>query len=417
MDTTLQQAHESSAQPGLIEATGELAKSLGRFSLAVSLFAARQATALLSSAGDPVQSLDDVSSAAGSQLTGVVKTAFAVGANVQCGLVDAAFSAADLTPRGQPPTGPTTGLSIPMTTGATRRVTGVRTVASGAPGRPVLQDELVNRFLEFHTEATSGAGGRIETVTGLWKSEGLATTIGKHLLPENTLNDPRLPPPVLPIAHVGFGSGSAESVVFDKAKFDVLVRQRCAPNYTGFSYEGIGAILRIYERGFFKVMSGALGLISLDAPDGPDPADFFAGYLDQFSPEIQRLIAHGYGRILAFSNMNIYRAIQEATTFPAERIEPAVHGAGFAFAFMNSEDLPRLLEGSAVPFDATVRAAFQNGLIYGLVFFDWYAPGLLAGWQPKGSLERELIEHARHEAERTAVRGYPLAFRLENPRS
>ena len=115
--------------------------------------------------------------------------------------------------------------------------------------------------------------------------------------------------------------------------------------------------------------------------------------------------------------MNIYKAIQEATTFPAERIEPAVHGAGFAFAFMNSADLPRLLEGSAIPFDSQVRAAFQNGLIYSLVFFDWYAPGLLANWQPQGPLEQELIEHARHEAERTAARGFPLAFRLDSPRT
>jgi hypothetical protein len=411
-------SHTADPQPpGLTQATGDLMKSVGRFSLAMSLFAARQVTTLFSSTSRSAASLDDVSNAAGSQLSGVVKTAFAVGTNVQSGLVDAAFSLVDMRSHGQAPTGETSGLSIPMTAGAMRRVAGVRTVASGAPNRPVPQAELVQRLTEFHAEATSGSDGRSATVVGLWKSEGLATTVGKHLLPENSLKDAGLPPQVLPIAHVGFGSGSTESLVFDKAKFDALVSERCAPNFTGFSYEGIGAIMRIYERGFFKVMSGALGLIRLDAPDGPNPADFFAGYLEQFSPEIQRLITHGYGRILAFSNMNIYAAIQEATTFPAERIEPAVHGAGFAFAFMNSEDLPRLLEQSAIPFDRTVRAAFQNGVIYALVFFDWYAPGLLANWQPQGALERELIDHARREAESAAARGFPLAFRLESPRS
>jgi len=55
--------------------------------------------------------------------------------------------------------------------------------------------------------------------------------------------------------------------------------------------------------------------------------------------------------------------------------------------------------------------------MYALVFFDWYVPGLLAGWQPQGPLEAELIEHARLEAESARRRGYLLPFRLENPRS
>ena len=358
-----------------------------------------------------------MTNAAERHLSGRVKTAFAVGNNVQSGVVDAAFNLAGYGPKGQKPKGNTSDLAIPMATGATRRVTGVRTVASGALERPIPQDEFVPRINGFHDESAQGGGDREKAVAGLWKSEGLSTSIGKHLLPENNLRDPRLKKEVLPIAHVGFGSGSTESLVFDVAKIDELFAARCVPEYRGFSYEGIGAILRIYERGFFKVMSGTLGLIKLDAPDGPDPAGFFADYLRRFPAETQRLIAHGYGRIVAFSNMNIYSALTEITTYPAERIEPAAHGAGFAFAFMNSADLPRLLDHSAIPFDATVRAGFQSGLVYALVFFDWYAPGLLENWKPTGALETELIEHARREAAATRLRGYPLAFRLENPRT
>ena len=62
-------------------------------------------------------------------------------------------------------------------------------------------------------------------------------------------------------------------------------------------------------------------------------------------------------------------------------------------------------------------AAFQNGLVYSLVFFDWYLPGLLATWTPQGRLESDLIDLARSEAALTRARGYPLAFRLANPRS
>jgi hypothetical protein len=400
----------------MFQAGGALVKSVGRFSLAMSLFAARQVTALVAPARPAGAALDDVSEAAGRQLSGPVRTAFAVGTNVQSGLVDAAFNLAGFGPRGQAPQDGSADLAIPLATGATRRVTGVRTVASGALDRGVPQEEFVLRLAGYQSESATGTVDRERTVTGLWKSEGLSTSVGKHLLPDNSLRDPRLGREVLPIAHVGFGSGSTEALVFDVQALDTLFAARCAPEYRGFSYEGIGAILRIYERGFFKVMSGTLGLIRLDAPDGPNPEGFFADYLRRFPAETQRLIAHGYGRIVAFSNMSIYRAITEITTLPPERVEPAAHGAGFAFAFMNSADLPRILDRSALPFDPGVRAAFQNGLVYGLVFFDWYAPGLLAGWVPTGQLEAELVEHARREAAASRQRGFPLAFRLENPR-
>ena len=94
-----------------------------------------------------------------------------------------------------------------------------------------------------------------------------------------------------------------------------------------------------------------------------------------------------------------------------------MQGCGFAFAFMNSADLPRILENSAIPFEPPIRAAFQNGLIYSLVFFDWYTPGLLTNWNPVGRLETELVEHARQEAAAARERGYPRVFRLDRPRS
>ena len=412
------QSDPSNAAGAMLHSTGELAKSVGRFSLAVSLYAARQVTALMSNAKKTAPgSVDDVVRVAGGQLSGALRTAYAVGTNVQSGLVDAAFGLIGYGPKGQSPVGDTSGLSIAMTDRATRRVAGVRTVASGALSREIPQSEFVQRLTEYHRESTGGAVEREKTVVGLWKSEGLSTSVGKHSLPENNLADPKLPPNVLPIAHVGFGSGSTEKMVFDVDKVNAFFAAKCHPDFIGFSYEGIGAILRLYERGFFKVMSGSLGLIPLDAPDGPNPDGFFASYLQQYPPDIQRLITHGYGRIVAFSNMDIYSAIGQATAFPAERVEPAVHGCAFAFAFMNSADLPRILENSTIPFDASVRAAFQNGLIYSLVFFDWYAPGLLANWKAAGPLESTLIDHARREAESSRTRGYLLPFRLENPRS
>ncbi|HEY2150906.1 MAG TPA: hypothetical protein VGH34_08865 [Vicinamibacterales bacterium] len=401
----------------MMQSTGDFMKSVGKFSLAMSLLAARQVTSLVSRPKPGTPSLDEVTKAAGGQLSGAVRTAFAVGANVQSGIVDAAFHAVGMVPKGQAPAGSTSALTIPLMTSVPRRVAGVKTVASGAVDHGVLQEDLVQRLTGYQHDSLGRPVERAKAVTGLWKSEGLATSIGKHLLPENSLADPKLPREVLPIAHVGFGSGSTEEMVFDVARLNALFASTCAPDYLGFAYEGIGAILRIYERGFFKLMSGSLGLIRLDAPDGPNAANLFGDYLKQYPPDLQRLIVHGYGRLVAFSNMSIYKAIEEATTYPADRVEPAVHGAAFAFAMMNSEDMPNVLEQSAIPFERSIRAAFQNGLIYSQVFFDWYLPGLLEDWQPKGALEAELIEHARDEAAGSRKRGYPLAMRLENPRT
>jgi hypothetical protein len=406
---------QSSEGPGLIHSTGDLVKSFGKFSLAMSLLAARQVTALVSRPkSNPA---DDVTRAARGTLSGAMRTAFAVGTNVQSGIVDAAFNAAGMGPKGETPNGDTTALVVPLTTLASRRVAGVRTVASGAVDHPVPQAELIQLLTQYQVEQQGRPVERAKAVIGLWKSEGLATSIGKHILPENSWADPRFPREVLPIAHVGFGSGSTEEMVFDVARLNALFQRHCAPNYLGFAYEGIGAILRIYERGFFKLMSGALGLIRLDAPDGPNAKNLFADYLAQFPDEYQRLIVHGYGRLLAFSNLNIYTAIQEATSYPPERVEPAVHGAAFAYAMMNSADMPSVFQQSAIPFARPVQAAFQNGLIYSQVFFDWYLPGLLDDWHPTGALEAELVEHARREAAAARLRGYPLAMRLENPRT
>jgi hypothetical protein len=402
---------------GVARATGEFVTSAARFSLAMGLFVARHATRFLSAT--PAQaagSLDEVTNVASGPLAGMARTVFAVGANLQHGLVDATCDVAGLGPRGQAPSGSTAGLSVSLRTSVTRRLTGIRTVESGTLKRPVFQAELLQRLSTYHADALARIQQRDQVVASVWRSEGLATTVAKHLLPANVLNGEALPPYARPVMHVGFGSGSAEFVMFDVAKLNARFTDTCAGDYREFSYEGIGAILRAYERGFFRLMSGTLGLVRFDAPDGPSPAGFFAAYLKQFPPHIQRLIAHGYGRIVAFSHMDIYKAIREATTVPPGRVEPVVHGVAFAFAMINMADMPHILRHSAVPFEPAVRAAFQNGLIYGLVFLDWYTPGFLATWRPQGTVEAELIEHARREAALARERGFPLAFRLADPR-
>lgn len=400
----------------IAEATGNLVVSVGRLSLAMGLFTLRQAVKLLSAPATAAGSLDDVADAAGGQLTGIARTVFSVGANLQHGLVDATLDLSGVGPRGQAPNGSTSALSLSLPTAVSRRMTGIHLVDSGRLNREVAQDEFRRQLVEHQAEAARDRTNRERLIERLWKSEGLATTVARHLLPENTLNDPALPRQALPIIHVGFGSGSSESHMFDATRLNEVFAERCAPNYLGFAYEGIGALLRAYERGLFKLSAGIFGLVPFDAADGPDPENFFAKYLAQFPPDAQRQIAHGYGRLAAFSTPDVYRAIRDATKFPHDRVEPVVHGIAFAFAMMNRMDLPWVLRGSDVPFEPEVRAAFQNGLIYAMTFMEWFAPGMLAAWEPEARLELELVEHARREAARDLERGFPLASRLANPR-
>jgi hypothetical protein len=307
------------------------------------------------------------------------------------------------------------GLSISLIPLALRRMNGVKTVSSGAVNRTIPQDEFPATCSRYQQEAATPPRTMPRVVTGLWKCEGFATTFGKYRLPENTLADPRIPREALGIAHVGYGAASTEHTLFDARMLHDIAETKCHPDYRGFMYEGIGSIVRIYEPGFFKWMCGALGLIPKGAPPGPDKAGFFAGFYQDFTPEQQRLITHGYGRLVAFSNISVYKAIGEALALPAERTLPCVMGIAFAFAMMNSEEMPRLLDNSAIEYDPPVRHAFQNGLVYGVVFAEWFAPGLLAEWKPQGQLEARLIELARSEADRNQRRGHILPFALENP--
>jgi hypothetical protein len=306
-------------------------------------------------------------------------------------------------------------LKISLIPLALRRMNGVKTVSSGAVNRLVPQTEFIESCKRYQQEAAAKLPDLPALVDGLWKVEGLSTTLGKYRLPENTLNDPRLPREVYGISHVGYGAACTEHAMFDQAKLHEIAETKCEPNYRNFMLEGIGSILRIYEPGVFKFMCGMLGLIPRDAPPGPSRDGFFSGFLSAFTPEAQRLITHGYGRLVAFSRMSVYKALEEAMALPASRVEPCAQGIAFAFFMMNSQEIPRLMDNSDIPHPGPVRAAFQNGLVYAIVFSDWFVPGLLAKWQSRGKLEGKLIELARAESALNFKRGYPLAFRLDNP--
>jgi hypothetical protein len=282
-------------------------------------------------------------------------------------------------------------------------------------GREIPQHEFVAGITERQQWGLRDIFNMPHVVNGIWRCEGFATSFGKYRIPENTLHDPEIPREAQPAAHVGYGAASAEYAQFSAARHIEIGETKTHPQYRGFYYEGAGSVLRIYEPGIFKILCGILGLIPLPAPPGPDPAGFYARFLSAYPPEAQRLIAHGYGRLMAFSTTDVHHAIGAAMQLPPERSRPAVQGIGFAFGMMHSAEMPRLLNHSAIDVLPAVRAAFQTGLICALVFCDWFAPGFLEVWKAQGGLEEKMVDKAREESALNLKRGYPLPFLLENP--
>src|SRR5438552_3870398 len=111
----------------MMQTTSDLMKSMARFSWAMSMVAARSMTKMMSQPTDG--SMKSVANAVGRQLSGAIKTTFAVGTNIQAGVVDAAFDLAGMGAKGQKaPSGTTSALAVPLMESGTRRVAGVRTV-------------------------------------------------------------------------------------------------------------------------------------------------------------------------------------------------------------------------------------------------------------------------------------------------
>ncbi|HEV8293310.1 MAG TPA: hypothetical protein VGP94_15345, partial [Tepidisphaeraceae bacterium] len=94
-------------------------------------------------------------------------------------------------------------LAISLIPLALRRMTGVKTVSSGAVNRPIPQSEFQDGCRRHQQEAAQSLYNMPSVVAGLWKTEGFATTMGKYRLAENTLNDPKIPRESYGITHVG----------------------------------------------------------------------------------------------------------------------------------------------------------------------------------------------------------------------
>jgi hypothetical protein len=238
---------------------------------------------------------------------------------------------------------------------------------------------------------------------GLWRMESLGVTYARQTPAGKTLNDPTLPLACRPIVHVGMGAGSVEVCNFDPNKITEMIESLSNPSFHLFPYESIGAMLGIYEKSLPRIM---LGLKPLHRPE-------LQGFIQFFSPEIQRLISHGYGRLLYFSSVNIAATVRNIAARSFLQAPAAIQGMAFAHTMVNNADLWTVLETGTGFEDPKLKLAFRNGLIYGLEFWEWESPGFLRTLKPPNRNSAELIDIAQQEIDISRARGFLAPFWVE----
>lgn len=277
--------------------------------------------------------------------------------------------------------------------------------------RPLDQHEFVARLGRIQRQAVETASMGVKTAA-FWEMENLSSSFFKQRRPGQSLKDPKLPVEVRPIAHCGMGIGAVEDAGFDASRLTADVESYCDPSYRLFAYEGTGAMLALYEPDLFGTMAkycGRLGLLPLAPLQRPRLEEF----LPAFDEEVRRLFAHGYGRMLYFKNMSIVHAAKAAAREESFQLSASVQGIAFAYAMVNNSDLARVLRAGDCFGDANLRRFFEAGLIYALEFWEWMAPGFLAGLEDGLAAHSHLIGAARRGVDAGLARGWLRAFAVE----
>lgn len=300
---------------------------------------------------------------------------------------------------------------IPIWTAWWRKLITIRAVSDEESGKPLSQQEFIARMSAIQSKAAQTTDMGVKTAS-FWKMEKLAASFFKQAQSGNTLSDPRLPVEIRPIAHCGMGIGAVEAANFDPFKITSAIESFSHPQYRLFAYEGSGAMLALYELDMFGIVARSFSLLGL-VPLAPLHRPAGEKFVTFFPAEIQRLIAHGYGRLLYFKNNNIAGAIRDATRPRWLDTSACVQGIAFAYAMVNNDDLDRVLQAGRGLDDPELKRSFENGLIYALEFWEWMAPGFLSLLRPATAYHADMIRIAQEEIDSVRARGVLGAFIVE----
>jgi hypothetical protein len=263
--------------------------------------------------------------------------------------------------------------------------------------------------IQREAEGTRDMGRK---TAAFWRMENLSAEFLKRRRAGDSLYGARLPLEIRPIAHCGMGIAAVEVGEFDASKITEVIESFSDPHHRLFAYEGAGAMLSLYERDMFGLMTrgfGLLGLLPLAPLRLPDRRRF----VQFFEPEIQRLIAHGYGRMLYFKNHGIDGALRAATR--ADDLDGSAMAQGIAFAcsMVNNNDLRRVFQAAERMDQHPHGPGFKVGLVYALEFWEWMAPGFLRLLRPRSALEQQLFAAAGGEIENCRRDGLLAAFKVQ----
>ncbi len=284
----------------------------------------------------------------------------------------------------------------------------IQTVSDKTIRQRLGQRKYIEKMMEVQRGAVATSDMAKKTAS-FWLMENLSATFLKTSRPGESLRDPELPIEIRPISHCGMGIAAVELADFQPSRIVEIIDTFSDPAYRLFAYEGAGAMLALYEPDFFLIGTRAfafLGLLPLAALRQPDKAFF----VHSFESEIQRLIAHGYGRMLYFKNHSIAGAIREAQKTNFLQEHACIQGIAFAYSMVNNSDLQRVFRAGFDLRGTPVGEAFAEGLIYALEFWEWMAPGFLPGLKPRVGFERELVQTADAEISRCRTAGHLQPF-------
>jgi hypothetical protein len=304
--------------------------------------------------------------------------------------------------------------TIPVWRQWSRKMLTIRAVSDGALRRSRSIEEYAVEMCAIQ-QGAAGTTDMGRKTAAFWKMENLSAEFLKRRRPGDSLGRARLPLEIRPIAHCGMGVAAVEVGHFDPSQVTEVIESFSDPQHRLFAYEGSGAMLSLYERDMFGLMTkgfGILGLLPLAPLRLPDRSKF----VRFFDHEIQRLIAHGYGRMLYFKNHGIDGALRAAAQVSFLDGSAMAQGIAFAFSMVNNSDLRHVFRAGERMAGHPHAAGFRAGLVYALEFWEWMAPGFLTLLRPQSELERELFGAAGIEIEECRRTGVLVPFRVQGSR-
>ncbi|MGI8785675.1 MAG: hypothetical protein ACR2L2_18740 [Acidobacteriota bacterium] len=298
---------------------------------------------------------------------------------------------------------------IPLRKSLARKSRVLFSLLRGKTNTPLTQQQMRAR-IEKLTGRLDAASPMQRRPQALWTIEKLVACCAKHST--ITLNDDLLPPGIQTTAHTGLGFSATESSRFDPAVFTRIVEGMSHPDYRLFCYESAGSVLAFHENdAMLPLVKGLekIGLLELVCSDPGQMDEFRLSFRD---PELQRLIANGYGRILYFKSRDVSAAVGAAYARPFLNFEGAVQGIGFAYLLMNARDWATILR-AATELETAWAGPFRVGLVYTMEFFEWMTPGFLDTLPPQRPAVARLLQTAAEESRADRKRGFIKTFALE----